>query len=560
MRAKKSFSMKITTRSYSDDDVKVLQEQGLSPLVARVYAARGISSKTQLTPALKDLLPPNLLGMDELGKLVAKAIVNGDRIRIVGDFDADGITATALAVDVFRTFGGNVDYVIPSRLTEDHGTTPEIVRQAHKDGVKLIMTVDNGISSVEAAQVARELGIVFCVTDHHLPSEIMPKAACCVNPNQAGCPFPSKALAGVGVAFYVAAAVREKMKESANGHQDIHMAGFLDIVALGTLADNSMLDLNNRILVNHGIQSMVQGKCRKSITVMFESAGRNPAYAQAYDVTHYLAPMINAAGRFGQSEIAVEFLLAKDVKEMQKLANSLRQLNEKRKSLQEKIMRTIESQPDFASQPGIVLYDPDWHVGILGIIASQVANRNKKPCIVLSTQSAGILRGSGRSGGVFDIHTALQALGTENPNLLLRHGGHQHAIGLALKEENLNRFTRLFMDQVERQQTASETQNSIEIDGRPSATEITADAAIWLNKPVWGRGFGKPLFLGEFRKQEEWQRGNCRRLKIDMDGHLFRGITYSSSPLDGRFKALFRIVPSSMDSGMPLLILDQPVS
>ena len=483
----------------------------LHPVLRRVYAARAIESTDELDYSLQRLLPPSLLGgMTAAVELLQQAVTTGQRIMVVGDFDADGATSCALSLRALRAMGAvDVHYLVPNRFEYGYGLTPEIVAVAAEQQPDLIMTVDNGISSIDGVAAARQRGIRVLITDHHLPGEQLPAAEAIVNPNLRGDPFPSKNLAGVGVAFYVMLALRARLREQGwfeeAGLPEPNLAVWLDLVALGTVADVVPLDRNNRILVHQGIQRIRAGHCVPGIRALLENAGRNLQRVVATDMGFGVGPRLNAAGRLDDMSLGIECLLTDDRQAARQMAARLDTFNRDRKDI-ESDMQTQALQviagldlKDEQLPVGLCLFEPDWHQGVIGILASRIKERFHRPVIAFARSGEGELKGSARSVSGLHIRDALEAVATRHPGLIDKFGGHAMAAGLGLAEHNYPAFAAAFNDEVARHLSADDLTGVIYSDGELSDEELSLDTAQLLrDASPWGQGFPAPLFEGDF--------------------------------------------------------------
>ncbi len=483
----------------------------LHPVLRRVYAARTVESADDLDYTLQRLLPPSLLGgMAAAVVLLRQAITTRQRIVVVGDFDADGATSCALSLRALRAMGAiDVHYLVPNRFEYGYGLTPEIVAVAAELQPDLIMTVDNGISSIEGVAAARQRGIRVLITDHHLPGEQLPAAEAIVNPNLRGDPFPSKNLAGVGVAFYVMLALRAHLREQGwfqqAGLPEPNLAVWLDLVALGTVADVVPLDRNNRILVHQGIQRIRAGQCVPGIRALLENAGRNLQRVVASDMGFGVGPRLNAAGRLDDMSLGIECLLTDDIQAARRMAARLDTFNRDRKDI-ESDMQTRALQviaglnlKDEQLPVGLCLFDPDWHQGVIGILASRIKERFHRPVIAFARSGAGGLKGSARSVSGVHIRDALDAVATRHPGLIDKFGGHAMAAGLSLAEHDFPLFSAAFSDEVARHLSADDLTGVIYSDGELSDQELSLETAQLLrDASPWGQGFPAPMFEGDF--------------------------------------------------------------
>lgn len=488
-----------------------LSGSDLPELLRRIYAARGVVRAEELQHQLAHLHKPQFKGLVEAVNLLADAVVAQANILIVGDFDADGATSCALAVLALRAMGlASVDFLVPNRFEYGYGLTPEIVAVAAAQHPDLIITVDNGISSVEGVRAARELGIAVVVTDHHLPGAELPEADAIVNPNQHGCEFPSKNLAGVGVIFYVMNALRAELRQlgwfAESGITEPNMANFLDLVALGTVADVVPLDHNNRILVAQGIQRLRAGVARPGIMALLEVAGKAPHRLVASDLGFALGPRLNAAGRLDDMSLGIQCLLCDSPELAREMALQLDDLNRDRKAIesgmQQEAMKMLETilEADADSLPwGLCLFDESWHQGVIGILASRIKDRYHRPVIVFADAGDGQIKGSARSIAGLHIRDALDAVAARHPHLLQKFGGHAMAAGMSLAQENFADFSAAFDAEVRRQLRAEDMAAFLLSDGELPASDFNLTLVEKLRAAgPWGQHFPEPLFDGEF--------------------------------------------------------------
>ncbi|GGD24435.1 single-stranded-DNA-specific exonuclease RecJ [Franconibacter pulveris 1160] len=515
----------------------------LPPLLKRLYASRGVKNAEELERSVKGMLPwQKLGGIQQAVEMLHNAFREGLRIMIVGDFDADGATSTALSVLALRALGGgNVAYLVPNRFDDGYGLSPEVVDQAHARGAQMIMTVDNGISSHAGVIRAHELGIPVLVTDHHLPGETLPEADALVNPNLAYCEFPSKSLAGVGVAFYLMLALRAHLREAGwfeeKGIPMPNLAEYLDLVALGTVADVVPLDANNRILTWQGLSRIRAGKCRPGIRALLEIANRDMQRLAASDLGFALGPRLNAAGRLDDMSVGVALLLCDNIGEARMLANELDALNQTRKEIEQgmqaealtlcqQLERSAETLP-----AGIAIYHPEWHQGVVGILASRIKERFHRPVIAFAPAGDGLLKGSGRSVQGLHMRDALERLDTLYPGLMLKFGGHAMAAGLSLEAERFDEFQQRFSSLVNDWLDPAMLQGEIWSDGALAPQEMTLEVAEMLREAgPWGQMFPEPLFDGRFRILQQRLVGE-RHLKLMLEpvggGPLLDGIAFN---------------------------------
>ncbi|GAA5315324.1 MAG: single-stranded-DNA-specific exonuclease RecJ [Candidatus Pelagadaptatus aseana] len=487
-------------------------QQNCPSILQAVYAQRGVLGEQELNRGLGAMLKPDTMkGLDEAVALLVDAVTEQRKILIVGDFDADGATSSALSMLALRAMGAHyVDYLVPNRFEYGYGLTPEIVEVAKGRSPDLIMTVDNGISSIEGVAFAKEAGIKVLVTDHHLPGAETPSADAIVNPNQRGCEFPSKNLAGVGVVFYLMIALRAALRDagwfSLQGIKEPNMGEFLDLVALGTVADVVALDHNNRILVHQGLQRMRAGQLRPGIRALLDIAGRQLHRLVASDMGFAVGPRLNAAGRLDDMSLGIECLLCDSDSLAREMAFELDSLNKDRRaiegSMQQEAMADLKklSLGEESQIPwGLCLYDGSWHQGVVGILASRIKDQYHRPVIAFADADNGEIKGSARSIAGLHIRDALDAVASANPGLLTKFGGHAMAAGLSLKQENFQAFQVAFDRVVREQLSEDDLQAVIFSDGGLSPQQINFDLACSLREAgPWGQHFPEPVFDGEF--------------------------------------------------------------
>ncbi|MCK9533616.1 MAG: single-stranded-DNA-specific exonuclease RecJ [Pseudomonas sp.] len=489
----------------------VLPDLGdIPPLLTRIYAARGVESAAELEKGLARLLPTHLLkGMDAAVLLLAQALKQRQRILIVGDFDADGATASCVGVLGLRMLGAaHVDYLVPNRFDYGYGLTPEIVAVALQRQPDLLITVDNGISSMEGVAAAKAAGLTVIVTDHHLPGAELPKADAIVNPNQPGCEFPSKALAGVGVMFYVLLGLRAHLRGSGwfaqQGINEPNLAELLDLVALGSVADVVPLDANNRILVHQGLARIRAGRSRPGLRAILDVARRDHRRLVATDLGFIVGPRLNAAGRLDDISLGIECLLCEDFAEAMQHAQQLDQLNQDRKQIEQGMQREalvqLKDLPLDNLPFGLCLFEPEWHQGVIGILASRMKERYHRPVIAFADADHDELKGSARSIPGLHIRDALDAVAARFPELISKFGGHAMAAGLTIKSVHYEAFAKAFDAEVRRQLTADDLTGRIYSDGSLAADEFDMQLAQALRHAgPWGQRFPEPLFHGNFK-------------------------------------------------------------
>ncbi|MEK9791375.1 MAG: single-stranded-DNA-specific exonuclease RecJ [Halieaceae bacterium] len=538
-----------------------LQAAALPEALKRVYANRGITDPAALSLTLDQLHPPQQLkGIEEAAELLADAIEGDGRVLIIGDFDADGATSSAMAVSVLRQMGlREVAYLVPNRFEFGYGLTPEIVELAAAQMPDLIVTVDNGISSVEGVAAAQAMGISVLVTDHHLPGSRLPTAEVIVNPNQPGCAFPSKALAGVGVMFYVLSALRAELRErrwfDSQGLSEPNLGDALDLVALGTVADVVPLDRNNRILVAAGLARIRSGRARPGIEALFEVAGKDYRQATSTDLGFIVGPRLNAAGRLDDMSIGIECLLAESSMEARERAETLHRLNRERRDIEQSMehdaleqLATLELDSD-ALPFAMVLFDPGWHQGVIGILASRVRERVHRPTVIFAEVGEGMLKGSGRSIPGLHLRDVLDLVATRHPGLLSKFGGHAMAAGLTLAKGDLHQFTEALEAAVAETLSHVPPQAVEDSDGALGAGDLGLQLAESLSAGgPWGQHFPEPTFDGVFDVMQHRIVGEKHlKLTLAAEGAEIGGIAFNidvngwqARPLK-RIHALYRL-------------------
>jgi single-stranded-DNA-specific exonuclease len=524
-----------------------LEQKVQSALLARLFAQRGIVDQSEIDFSLGNLLPPDSMkGLTEAANVVASTIVNRQKIIIVGDFDADGATSTALMVHCLRACEADVDYLVPNRFEFGYGLTPEIVAVAAKMQPALIVTVDNGISSVDGVGAANALGIETVITDHHLPGDVVPAATAIVNPNQTGCAFPSKALAGVGVSFYLLSAVRKVLRQKLWFEQkqlsEPLLADYLDLVALGTIADVVPFDKNNRVLVNEGIRRMRAGKIRPGIRALLAVSGTNFKKLVSRDIAFGVAPRLNAAGRLEDMSIGIECLLSETDAGAVVLAEQLDGINKARRSIEDEMKdQAIEivkaavasnSESTKTEKYGVCLYNASWHQGVVGIIASRIKDRVHRPTIAFAKVSDTEIKGSARSIHGLHIRDALDAIATANPGLIDKFGGHAMAAGLSLPLARFAEFAALFDAEARKGLSKGDLEQQVVSDGELGGKFNLTTARKIAEAAPWGQGFPEPVFDGEFEIIDQRILGG-RHLKLRLlkDDELIDAIAFNHNRL-----------------------------
>jgi single-stranded-DNA-specific exonuclease len=512
--------------------------EDLHPLLRRLYAHRGVKQAVELERGAKNLHAfHSLSGIERAAEILQKAIADNLCIMIVGDFDADGATSTALTVLALRSMGGrNIKYLVPNRFDDGYGLSPEVVEQAAARGAQLIMTVDNGISSHAGVALAHEKGIAVVITDHHLPGDTLPDAEAIVNPNLADSEFPSRTLAGVGVAFYLMLALRARLRDSGVATLP-NLAELLDLVALGTVADVVPLDANNRILVWQGLSRIRAGKCRVGIRALLEIANRDARQLAASDLGFALGPRLNAAGRLDDMSVGVALLLSEDIAQARMLASELDALNQTRKEIEQGMQTEALALCDALERSsealplGIAMYHPEWHQGVVGILASRLKERFHRPVIAFAPAGDGTLKGSGRSISGLHMRDALERLDTLYPGLIIKFGGHAMAAGLSLEAEKFDEFRQRFGELIGEWLSEESLQGVVWSDGQLMAQELTLPTAELLREAgPWGQAFPEPQFDGKFKLIQQRLVGE-RHLKVMLEplggGPLLDGIAFN---------------------------------
>jgi len=539
--------LKLTARPYSEAAAQALRQSGLPPLLARLFAARGVQAPEQMKHKLAELLPyPLMKHCEAAAARLADAIRDGEKLLVVADYDADGATACAVAVTGLTALGAKVEYIVPNRFDYGYGLSPEIARLAAEHQPDLLITVDNGIAAHAGIEEAKRLGLEVLVTDHHLPGDSLPDALI-VNPNQPGCDFPSKNLAGVGVMFYVLMALRAELRKRGAFAQrpEPNLAELLDLVALGTVADVVKLDANNRLLVAQGLMRMKKGLARPGIQALFAAAGRKIERAGAEDLGFVIGPRLNAAGRLADMSVGIECLLATDADLARKLAGELDRLNRERREIeadmQDQALALLDGI-EVSEGASLTLFDPAWHQGVVGLLASRLKERHHRPTIIFADGGDGLLKGSGRSIPGLHLRDALDTVDRRNPGLILKFGGHAAAAGLTLRREGLDTFTTAFEAVARESLSAADLEKVIETDGELTPQECTLENAEALRSAVWGQGFPAPAFHGEFTVQSQRLVGE-KHLKLRLSGKGVSGdaiLFFHDTPLPERIQAVYR--------------------
>ncbi|HSR01625.1 MAG TPA: single-stranded-DNA-specific exonuclease RecJ [Methylophilaceae bacterium] len=539
----------ITQRQVNSEAEKQLLQAGIAPLFARLYAARGIKKVSELDLSLKHIVSPDLLRNNKtMAGLLADAIAGQKKILVVGDYDADGATATALAVKGLRIMGAQVDFLVPNRFEYGYGLTPEIVQLAAKTKPDFIVTVDNGIASVDGVEEANQLGIQVLITDHHLPANVTPNAACIVNPNQLGCDFPSKNLAGVGVMFYVLLGLRAELRSRGAfvEKSEPNLTELLDLVALGTVADLVKLDANNRILVEQGLRRIRAGACCPGVLALLKVAGRNQIEVNAQDLGFYVGPRLNAAGRLDDMRLGIQCLLSADEAQAMKIAHLLHELNAERRDIeagmQEEALANLENIV-VGDRYTISLYEPSWHQGVVGILASRIKERYYRPVIAFAEVGDGLLKGSGRSINGLHLRDALDLVTKRDSSLIVAFGGHAMAAGLSIEQDKFSAFQEVFESVVQDLLAPSDLQAVIETDGSFDVDQMELQTAQALSAQVWGQGFAPPLFNDRFTVvSQRIVGGKHLKLLLEKQGKRFDAIYFGQiNPLPAEIETVYQL-------------------
>lgn len=541
---------RITTRTAPARSAWQLEQQGVHPLLARLYAARGVSDRKELDYDLKGLLPPlSLTHAGDAAVLLADAIEAEAQLLIIGDYDCDGATATAVGIRALRALGAQVDFLLPDRFKLGYGLSPAIVDLAAEQAPDLIITVDNGIASLDGVARAQALGIATLITDHHLPGDELPAADCIVNPNQPDCSFASKNLAGVGVLFYVMLALRAELRQRGYFHDrpEPNFADLLDLVALGTVADVVKLDRNNRILVSQGLQRIRAGRLQPGLAALFKAAGRDPKRATTFDLGFTLGPRLNAAGRLADMRLGVECLITNDPARALNIAQELNALNVARREIeadmQAQALTLLEAMDVNDAAPGVALFDASWHEGVVGILASRIKEKLHRPVFAFAPGEGGVIKGSGRSIPGLHLRDALDLMSKRAPDLLLRFGGHAMAAGTTLKAADFPRFQSLFAEVAGELLAPADLTRSLETDGPLETGYVNLETAHLLQNEIWGQGFPAPLFVDDFDvEQQRILKEKHLKLQLRKGNQRFEAIQFNfSQQPEARTRAVFQV-------------------
>ena len=541
----------ILTRPIPVAAYQALQDACYPEPLARIFAARGIRAREELELALNGLLPPDALkGIDDMTEQLAEAIAAKRAILVIADYDADGATACAVAVRGLRSLGAQVDFLVPNRFEYGYGLTPEIVQLALKrlPRPEVLLTVDNGIASIAGVEEANRQGLRVLVTDHHLPGDALPAAEAIVNPNQPGCPFPSKHLAGVGVMFYVLLALRARLRQQGKfaSRPEPRLGDLLDLVALGTIADVVKLDRNNRILVEHGLRRIRAGLACPGISELLQVARKSPARLSSLDLGFSIGPRLNAAGRLDDMSLGIRCLLSDNPPEAAEIATRLDQLNRARRDIESGMQDTalaILEQVDPRERYSLSLFDASWHQGVIGILASRLKEKFHRPVIAFALAGDGELKGSGRAIPGLHLRDALDLISKRQPQLIRKFGGHAAAAGLSIAEEALADFTEAFEQVARELLDPADLQHTLQTDGSLATEVMTLPLAENLEAQIWGQGFPPPEFSDEFTVTGQRPIGEQHlKLRLQKDGQQFDAVLFNQpEPLPKRVRAVYSL-------------------
>jgi single-stranded-DNA-specific exonuclease len=544
---------RISVRDVPPRATWTLEQGGVHPLLARLYAARGIRAMDELDTRSSALLSPDQLkGAREAAILLADTIAAQRKILIVADYDCDGATGCAVGLRALRMMGATVDYLVPDRFTLGYGLSPEVALLAAERKPDLVVTVDNGIASVDGVAELRRLGIATLITDHHLPGDAMPAAEVIVDPNQPGCSFPSKALAGVGVMFYVALALRAELRRRGAYAErpEPNLAGLLDLVALGTVADVVPLDRNNRILVAQGLARIRGGRMQAGVSALLAIAGREASRAATFDLGFAIGPRLNAAGRLADMSLGIECLITDDSARALNIAQQLDAINRERRSIEAGMRDDAElllASLDPGNRASITLFDPAWHQGVIGILAGRVKEKLHRPTFAFARGNPNELKASGRSIPGLHLRDALDLVAKRHPGLLLRFGGHAAAAGLTLREDGLAEFETAFERVCRELLSPAQLTRILETDGPLESGYFSLDAVRLMQQEVWGQAFPAPVFADSFDVlNQRILKDKHLKLKLQKGNQRFDAIQFnfadaSAKPAPDRIRAAFRV-------------------
>jgi single-stranded-DNA-specific exonuclease len=541
---------RIATRSYPFRTAEMLRQQGIHPVLARLYAARGLVDVRDLSSDLTSLiLPSGLMNVEAAAVYLADAIAARKKMVIVADYDCDGATACAVGLRGLRAMGAAVDYIVPNRFEYGYGLTPEIVELTIREKAPdIIVTVDNGIASIDGVAEANRRGIEVVVTDHHLPGDSLPAARVIVNPNQPACGFPSKNLAGVGVMFYVLLALRAEMRRRGifDAQNQPKLDALLDLVALGTVADVVKLDANNRILVAQGLKRMRAGRMQPGVAALFRAAGREARRASPFDLGFGLGPRLNAAGRLADMSLGIECLTTDDEGRAWAIAQQLDAMNRDRRDIEADMQDTALALLDTyspAQKTTISVFDESWHQGVIGIVASRLKDKFYRPTITFAPGGEGLIKGSGRSIAGFHLRDALDLVSKRAPALIQKFGGHAMAAGLTIRAESFDAFTHAFEEVGKQLLTLSQLERVLETDGPLEDAYFTTQFIELLDTQVWGQGFAPPVFCDEFVVlNQRILKEKHLKLTLEKDHRRYEAIWFGhAQQLPARARVAYRL-------------------
>jgi single-stranded-DNA-specific exonuclease len=541
---------RITTRPYPFRTAEMLRQQGIHPVLARLYAARGLVDASELASDLTALVAPSgLLHIDAAAVFLADAIAARKKMVIVADYDCDGATACAVGLRGLRAMGAQIDFIVPNRFEYGYGLTPEIVAlTAREKSPDIIVTVDNGIASIDGVAEANRRGIEVVVTDHHLPADTLPAARVIVNPNQPACGFPSKNLAGVGVMFYVLLALRAELRRRGvfDAQTQPKLDALLDLVALGTVADVVKLDANNRILVAQGLKRMRAGRMQPGIAALFRAAGREARRATPFDLGFGLGPRLNAAGRLSDMSLGIECLTTDDEGRAWAIAQQLDAINRERRDIEADMQDTALALLDTfspADKTTISVFDESWHQGVIGIVASRLKDKFYRPTITFAPAGNGLIKGSGRSIAGFHLRDALDLVSKHAPALIDKFGGHAMAAGLTIRADAFEAFAAAFEQVGKASLNHNQLERVLETDGSLEDAYCTAQFIELLDTQVWGQGFAPPVFCDEFRVlNQRILKEKHLKLLLEKDGRRYDAIWFGHvDELPERARVAYRL-------------------
>ncbi len=542
--------IRVTTRPYDVSQAEQLIAEGVHPVLARVYAARGLSTARELASELNALIAPSgLLHIEAAASYLADAIAQRKKLVIVADYDCDGATACAVGLRGLRLLGAQVDYIVPNRFEYGYGLTPEIVELTVREkNPDIIVTVDNGIASIDGVAEAKRRGIDVVVTDHHLPGDALPDARVIVNPNQPQCGFPSKNLAGVGVMFYVLLALRAEMRKRGlfDAQTQPRLDSLLDLVALGTVADVVKLDANNRILVAQGLKRMRSGKMHPGIAALFRAAGREARRATPFDLGFAVGPRLNAAGRLADMSLGIECLTTDDEGRAWAIAQQLDAINRERRDIEAGMQDTaLLLLDDFnpADRRTIAVFDPSWHQGVIGIVASRLKDKFYRPTITFAPGDEGFIKGSGRSIAGFHLRDALDLVSKHAPSVMTKFGGHAMAAGLTIHAEAFDAFSQAFEAVGRDWLTQNQLERVIETDGELEDSYYSVEFITLMDQQVWGQGFAPPVFCDHFRVlSQRILKEKHLKLQLEKGGRKYDAIWFGhTDALPDHAQVAFRL-------------------